>query len=218
MTRALDRVVRSRVAIAGVGGRCAAARSRAQARAGVGRRPQRLPARLHLSRRRDDRAARPRIGRLRHVHPHRLAADHQASDHVSRRHRHRHRRAVQRPQPELLRRDLLLRRPRDRSLGASSAPTCCRSCKDDGKGFVAAHSAATAFFSWPEFGEMLGGRFDEHPVGHRRRHRRRRRSGVSGDAAPAARVGVSRRALSDQGFLARQDPRARASRRRRSWI
>jgi uncharacterized protein len=35
--------------------------------------------------------------------------------------------------------------------------------KDDGKGFVAAHSAATAFFSWPEFGEMIGGRFDEHP-------------------------------------------------------
>src|SRR5438067_3241755 len=35
--------------------------------------------------------------------------------------------------------------------------------KDDGKGFVAAHAAATAFFSWPEFGEMLGGRFDEHP-------------------------------------------------------
>ena len=36
---------------------------------------------------------------------------------------------------------------------------------DDGKGFVAAHSAATAFFSWPDFGEMLGGRFDEHPWG-----------------------------------------------------
>jgi type 1 glutamine amidotransferase len=36
---------------------------------------------------------------------------------------------------------------------------------DDGKGFVAAHSASTAFFSWPEFGEMLGGRFDEHPWG-----------------------------------------------------
>jgi len=35
--------------------------------------------------------------------------------------------------------------------------------KDDGKGFVAAHSGSTAFFSWPEFGEMLGGRFDEHP-------------------------------------------------------
>jgi uncharacterized protein len=37
--------------------------------------------------------------------------------------------------------------------------------RDEGKGFVAAHSAATAFFSWPEFGEMLGGRFDEHPWG-----------------------------------------------------
>ena len=37
--------------------------------------------------------------------------------------------------------------------------------KDDGKGFVAAHTASTAFFSWPEFGEMLGGRFDEHPWG-----------------------------------------------------
>ena len=37
--------------------------------------------------------------------------------------------------------------------------------KEDGKGFVAAHSAVTAFFSWPEFGEMLGGRFDEHPWG-----------------------------------------------------
>jgi hypothetical protein len=37
--------------------------------------------------------------------------------------------------------------------------------KDDGKGFVAAHSAITAFFSWPEFGEMIGGRFDEHPWG-----------------------------------------------------
>jgi type 1 glutamine amidotransferase len=36
---------------------------------------------------------------------------------------------------------------------------------DDGKGFVATHAGATAFFSWPEFGDMLGGRFDEHPWG-----------------------------------------------------
>ena len=36
---------------------------------------------------------------------------------------------------------------------------------DDGKGFVSAHAGATAFFSWPEFGEMVGGRFDEHPWG-----------------------------------------------------
>lgn len=36
---------------------------------------------------------------------------------------------------------------------------------DDGKGFVVAHAGATAFFSWPEFGRMVGGRFDEHPWG-----------------------------------------------------
>ena len=35
--------------------------------------------------------------------------------------------------------------------------------KDDGKGFVAAHTADTAFLSWPEFGELLGGRYDDHP-------------------------------------------------------
>ena len=36
---------------------------------------------------------------------------------------------------------------------------------DDGKGLVVAHSGATAFFSWREFGRMVGGRFDEHPWG-----------------------------------------------------
>jgi hypothetical protein len=36
---------------------------------------------------------------------------------------------------------------------------------DDGKGFVGAHSAIDAFFSWPEYGEMLGGYFDNHPWG-----------------------------------------------------
>ena len=37
--------------------------------------------------------------------------------------------------------------------------------RDDGKGFVATHTATTAFFSWPEFGEMIGGRYDGHPWG-----------------------------------------------------
>lgn len=37
--------------------------------------------------------------------------------------------------------------------------------KEDGKGFVAAHTADTAFLSWPEFGELLGGRYDDHPWG-----------------------------------------------------
>jgi hypothetical protein len=38
--------------------------------------------------------------------------------------------------------------------------------KDDGKGFVAAHTATTAFLSWPEFGELIGGRYDGHPWGN----------------------------------------------------
>jgi len=35
--------------------------------------------------------------------------------------------------------------------------------RDEGKGFVAAHTALNAFESWPEFGELLGGRYDDHP-------------------------------------------------------
>jgi uncharacterized protein len=35
--------------------------------------------------------------------------------------------------------------------------------RDEGKGFVAAHTALTAFDSWPEFGELLGGRYEGHP-------------------------------------------------------
>ena len=35
--------------------------------------------------------------------------------------------------------------------------------RDEGKGFVAAHTALGAFESWPEFGELLGGRYDDHP-------------------------------------------------------
>lgn len=34
---------------------------------------------------------------------------------------------------------------------------------DDGKGFIGVHSAAITFTKWPEYGEMLGGYFDEHP-------------------------------------------------------
>jgi type 1 glutamine amidotransferase len=34
---------------------------------------------------------------------------------------------------------------------------------DEGKGFVGAHVALTAMASWPEFVEMLGGTYDEHP-------------------------------------------------------
>ena len=37
--------------------------------------------------------------------------------------------------------------------------------RDEGKGFVAAHTATTAFISWPEFTDMIGGQYDDHPWG-----------------------------------------------------
>lgn len=36
---------------------------------------------------------------------------------------------------------------------------------DDGKGFIGAHTGDDAYFTWPEFGEMIGGYFDNHPWG-----------------------------------------------------
>ncbi len=36
---------------------------------------------------------------------------------------------------------------------------------DDGKGFIGIHSAAITFVDWPEYGEMIGGYYDEHPWG-----------------------------------------------------
>jgi len=37
--------------------------------------------------------------------------------------------------------------------------------REDGKGFLGAHSATDTFYKWPEFGEMIGGYFDGHPWG-----------------------------------------------------
>ena len=37
--------------------------------------------------------------------------------------------------------------------------------RDEGKGFVAAHTGTTAFMSWPEFADMIGGQYDDHPWG-----------------------------------------------------
>lgn len=36
---------------------------------------------------------------------------------------------------------------------------------DDGKGFIGAHSAIDAFYNWPEYGQMVGAYFDNHPWG-----------------------------------------------------
>jgi type 1 glutamine amidotransferase len=37
--------------------------------------------------------------------------------------------------------------------------------KDDGKGFVGIHAALDTNYNWPEYGEMIGGWFDQHPWG-----------------------------------------------------
>ncbi len=34
---------------------------------------------------------------------------------------------------------------------------------DEGKGFVGIHAALDTFYNWPEYGEMIGGWFDQHP-------------------------------------------------------
>jgi len=34
---------------------------------------------------------------------------------------------------------------------------------DDGKGFIGIHSASITFVDWPQYGEMIGGCYDEHP-------------------------------------------------------
>jgi hypothetical protein len=34
---------------------------------------------------------------------------------------------------------------------------------DDGKGFVGAHTAVTAFYNWPAYTDFIGGHFDDHP-------------------------------------------------------
>jgi type 1 glutamine amidotransferase len=52
---------------------------------------------------------------------------------------------------------------REIPLGAQQKADLLSFVKDDGKGFVAAHTATTAFESWPEFGELLGARYDGHP-------------------------------------------------------
>src|SRR5438874_11970023 len=52
---------------------------------------------------------------------------------------------------------------RDVQLDAQQKADLLAFVKDEGKGFVAAHTATTAFESWPEFGELIGARYDGHP-------------------------------------------------------
>jgi uncharacterized protein len=52
---------------------------------------------------------------------------------------------------------------RDVQLDAQQKTDLLGFVRDDGKGFVAAHTATTAFESWPEFGALIGARYDGHP-------------------------------------------------------
>ena len=38
-----------------------------------------------------------------------------------------------------------------------------RFVKEDGKGFIAMHTGGDCFYKWPEYGEIVGGYFDQHP-------------------------------------------------------
>jgi len=49
------------------------------------------------------------------------------------------------------------------AMTAAQKSDLLRFVRDDGKGFVAAHTGNNAFYSWPEYGELIGGRFDDHP-------------------------------------------------------
>jgi uncharacterized protein len=51
------------------------------------------------------------------------------------------------------------------SLSAEQKADLLAFVHDDGKGFIGAHTAIDAFYSWPEYGEMVGGYFDNHPWG-----------------------------------------------------
>ena len=52
---------------------------------------------------------------------------------------------------------------RDVPLDAQQRAELAAFVHDQGKGFVAAHVALTAFDGWPEFGDLIGGRYDDHP-------------------------------------------------------
>jgi type 1 glutamine amidotransferase len=51
----------------------------------------------------------------------------------------------------------------DLEMDAQQKADFISSIHDDGKGFIGVHSAAITFVGWPEYGDMIGGYYDEHP-------------------------------------------------------
>ena len=80
--------------------------------------------------------------------------------------------------------------------------------QDDGKGFVGVHAALDTNYKWPEYGEMIGGWFDQHPwmTFTRRSLWKTRISRRSGTFRMPFRE--ARRDLSAEGMVARQGERA----------
>src|SRR5262245_5408308 len=83
---------------------------------------------------------------------------------------------------------------------------------DDGKGFVGAHSATITFTSWPDYGEMIGGYFDEHPWGTLDAPILVEDPDFPRYATISEVLRAEGRDLPDQGLLAGQSPCSHASR------
>ena len=87
---------------------------------------------------------------------------------------------------------------------------------DDGKGFIGVHSATITFTKWPEYGEMMGGYFDEHPWGTFDAPILVEDAAFPGMKQWAEVFHPERRDLSGEELLARKHPRADAPRPRQA--
>ena len=138
----------------------------AQSRSRVGRHAQRdRAARIGVARAGGHRASRLRIGVVRHVHPHRLEHHLEASAHD------RRQAGERRSEPGERGRDFLSR-PSGDPAGRAAEGRSAVVRQRRGQGVCRRRTRrSTAFESWPEFGEMLGARYDGHPWNTAYRHR-----------------------------------------------
>ena len=79
---------------------------------------------------------------------------------------------------------------------------------DDGKGFVGIHAALDTNYNWPEYGEMIGGWFDQHPWMTFNAPIINEDPNFPGGPPFSQGVREVRRDLSAQGMVARQGQRA----------
>ena len=87
---------------------------------------------------------------------------------------------------------------------------------DDGKGFIGVHSATITFTKWPEYGEMMGGYFDEHPWGTFDAPILVEDAAFPGHEAVGRGLHPERRDLPGEELLARKHARADAARSRQA--